>query len=291
MHHFLKSIGFSKAETKKDLKKIFQVVIDNYDEKILSEQENGQIFAQISKNFGCDMGISVCGEYDEQDKFQMDYYFPYFKGSGVTTQEHIIIDSHTGTDSYAGACDDVRLGVTLIFYLQNIAEYKKEMSRWPHLKDTEPIVLSGLASEGRILLPVKKDMEQVKIEQEATQIRNQLLMDAREGDEEAIENLTMEDIDTYSMICERIQTEDVFSIVDTYFMPCGVECDHYSILGEIVDCSSYRNTLTGEEIFQMSLNCNDLQFDICINVADMLGEPQIGRRFKGIIWLQGKLLF
>ena len=31
--------------------------------------------------------------------------------------------------------------------------------------------------------------------------------------------LTMEDIDTYTMITRRIQKEDVFSIVDSYFMP------------------------------------------------------------------------
>ena len=35
--------------------------------------------------------------------------------------------------------------------------------------------------------------------------------------------------------------------------------------------------------------CNDMQFDVCINKNDMLGEPKIGRRFKGIIWLQGQL--
>ena len=116
-----------------------------------------------------------------------------------------------------------------------------------------------------------------------------LVREARSGDEEAIENLTMEDIDTYSMISKRIQTEDVFSIVDSYFMPYGIECDQYNVMGEIMDCSSFRNTYTGEEVFQMTLSCNDMQFDVCINVKDMLGEPAIGRRFKGIIWLQGQL--
>ena len=99
----------------------------------------------------------------------------------------------------------------------------------------------------------------------------------------------MEDIDTYTMISKRIQTEDVFSIVDSYFMPYGIECDQYNVMGEIMDCSSFRNTYTGEEVFQMTLSCNDMQFDVCINAKDMLGEPGIGRRFKGIIWLQGQL--
>ena len=57
--------------------------------------------------------------------------------------------------------------------------------------------------------------------------RSQLLNAARKGDEDAIESLTLDDMDTYTAISKRIQKEDVFSLVDTYFMPYGVECDHY----------------------------------------------------------------
>ena len=291
MHSFLRSIGFSEMKTKKDLDIILNQVMDRYDEKVLAEAESGQLFAQISKDYGCDMGISVCGEYDENDEFQMEYYFPYFKGTGITTQEKMMVERHAGTESYAGACDDVRIGVTVIFYLQNGGEYKQQIGRGCELPDIQPVTLTGLAREGKILLPVQKDKEQVRIEQEATITRNQLMLDARSGDEEAIENLTMEDMDTYSMVCKRIQTEDVFSIVDSYFMPYGIECDQYNVMGEIMDCSSFRNTYTGEEIFQITLSCNDMQFDVCINAKDMLGEPAIGRRFKGIIWLQGQLHF
>ncbi len=71
---------------------------------------------------------------------------------------------------------------------------------------------------------------------------------ARNGDEEAMENLTMEDMDTYSMISERIVTDDVLSIVDSYFMPYGIECDQYSVMGEIVDFVNLR-------IFSQVRNC------------------------------------
>jgi len=26
---------------------------------------------------------------------------------------------------------------------------------------------------------------------------------------------------------------------------------------------------------------------VCINAKDLIGEPEEGRRFKGVIWLQG----
>ena len=80
-------------------------------------------------------------------------------------------------------------------------------------------------------------------------------------------------------------------MVDTYFMPYGVECDQYSILGEILDCNKVTNRLTSEKIYQMTVSCNDLIFNLCINEKDLYGEPEIGRRFKGSIWMQGYINF
>jgi len=159
------------------------------------------------------------------------------------------------------------------------------------LPNSQPLTLSGLAREGKILLPVEKDKEAVKIERELTKNRNHLIAAARNGDEEAMESLTMEDMDTYSMISQRIVTDDIFTIVDSYFMPYGMVCDQYSVMGEILDYMPFKNIITGEEIYQLTLDCNDMQFDVCINKEDLLGEPQIGRRFKGVIWLQGELHF
>ncbi|WP_368076768.1 DUF3881 family protein [Eubacterium sp. AF15-50] len=47
--------------------------------------------------------------------------------------------------------------------------------------------------------------------------------------------------------------------------------------------------MTGDKICLLTLDCNDLIYDVCINEKDLLGEPAIGRRFKGVIWMQGKV--
>lgn len=286
MHSYLRTVGFTHIN-KKELKEILDEISRTYDEKVIVESQEGTTFVEYSKNFGCDCGLSVCGELDESGSFEMEYYYPYFRGTGITTQEHVIVEKHAEKTSYAGACDDLRIGVTLIFYLQNPAEYQKEKGNLP--EKNQPLTLSGLAKEGKILFPVKKDTEQVKIEQEISKNRSHLIAAARNGDEEAMENLTMEDMDTYSMISQRISTDDIFTIVDSYFMPHGIECDQYNVMGEILEYMSFKNILTGEEIYQMTIESNDMQFDICINAKDLLGEPQVGRRFRGIIWLQGQL--
>ena len=290
MHSYLKTVGFSQITRRSEIKEIIRDVIASYDEKVCVENHPEGVFVQFSKNYGCDCGISVCGQYDENGEFHVEYYFPFFRGTGITSREKVTVERHTDKESYAGACDDLRIGVTMIFYLQNPAEYMLEKYKG-NLREGQPLTITGLAREGKILFPVQKDKEAVKVERELTKNRNNLIAAARNGDEEAMEDLTMEDMDTYSMISERIVTDDVFTIVDSYFMPHGIECDQYSIMGEILEYVTFKNILTGEELCQMTIECNDIQFDVCINKADLLGEPEVGRRFKGLIWLQGQLHF
>ncbi len=48
------------------------------------------VSVQFSKNYGCDCGIvPICGmNIDENDEeFRIEYYFPYFSGSGISSQE------------------------------------------------------------------------------------------------------------------------------------------------------------------------------------------------------------
>ena len=121
--------------------------------------------------------------------------------------------------------------------------------------------------------------------------RNNLIEAARNGDESAMETLTLEDIDLYSKISRRAMKEDLFSIIVSCFMPCGIECDQYSVIGEIKDVQKVQNIYTKEEIWVLKLECSELMLTIGINSQDLLGEPAVGRRFKGQIWLQGILNF
>ena len=74
-------------------------------------------------------------------------------------------------------------------------------------------------------------------------------------------------------------------------MPYGVECDQYAILGVILELEKMQNWKTGKELYRMRLDVNELIFDLCVPVDQLLGEPEVGRRFKGNIWLQGRLNF
>jgi len=287
LHKYLPAIGFSHIESRKEYENLIRLCAADATERSYTSNGEETMLAVFSKEFAPGLGISICGEYDEDSNFNYEYSFPYLKGTGITSTEDLTVERHADKESYAGVCDDMNVGITLIFYLQNIVPYirAKNTDILP-IKGTT-LTLSALSINGNIMMPIMKNEKIKAKEKRVKNSRDRLIKAARSGDEEAMENLTLDDMDTYSALATRIQKEDVFSIVDTYFMPYGVECDQYSILGVIQEYTLVENTLTGEYIYKMTLLCNELTFDLCINKEDLYGEPEIGRRFKGLIWLQG----
>ena len=289
MHKYMRAIGFSTLESRRKLQELLTDVVMSADRRAITTGQKNILLGDFCKNFADSLGISVCGEFDDEEKFIYEYYYPYLEGSGITSYEDVSVERHADKDSYAGVCDDIKVGISLIFYLENRIPYinAQTMGELPVRGTT--LTLSGLSVSGTIVLPIQKDEEQIQRVKQASVTRNNLMAAARKGDEDAIETLTLEDMDMYTTISKKIQTEDIFSLVDTYFMPYGVECDQYAILGEIVGMRKVKNRITGEEIYILSISCNELTFDVAINIIDLFGEPQIGRRFKGIIWLQGRI--
>ena len=287
----MRAIGFSHFENKKKLQDVLMDVIVNSDRHAITMNQENTLIGEFSKNFADNMGIAVCGEFDEEEKFTFEYYYPFLEGNGITSHEDISVERHADKESYAGICDDINVGISLIFYLRNRIPYIKAQStdKLP-IKGTT-LTLSALSVNGSVMLPIKKDKEQIQKVKKASATRSTLMAAARKGDEDAIETLTLEDMDMYTTISKRIQNEDVFSLVDTYFMPYGVECDQYSILGEIIGIRLTKNCLTDEKIYILTICSNELTFDVSINIIDLFGEPQVGRRFKGVIWLQGHINF
>ena len=76
MHQYLKAIGFDKIRTRNDLKKILNDVQDSFNHQTIVSYHPGEDFCEISKDYGQCMGISMCGELDENDVFKVAYYFP-----------------------------------------------------------------------------------------------------------------------------------------------------------------------------------------------------------------------
>ncbi len=294
MHSYLRAIGYSGIQNRTEEEALISKIVANASGLRLTMLNEKTAFVENSKDCTDFIGVTVRGELDmdlevQSEKFHAEHYFPYLVGSSISLQEHIYISKKVDTDAYHGMCEDSRVGVSLIFYLQNAVDYLK---RDPYAgMDNLSVSLSALSLGGHILLPVaEKKLERELIQRSGTK-RAQLLAEAKKGNQEAMENLTMEEFDLYAMVAERVKKEDVYSIVDTTFIPYGTESDVYTVLARIEDYRYVTNQDTGEELCLMQLCCNNIQFDLCINREDLWGEPDVGRRFRGTIWLQGRVDF
>lgn len=291
MHQYMNAIGFGNINSKRELKNILTQVRTSFTQHDLIAQDEEMDICEYQKEYGAGIGIAMFGDRDIHEEFEKNYYYPFFLGTGITSHANVYIERRMDREAYAGICEDMKVGINLIFHLQNTVELLKERQRAKKSVKYKSVTLSGLCNGGTILLPVLKDKEQEKRQKEEIHNRMMLVSAARTGDPAAIESLTMDDIDTYSKVSQRLVSEDVFSIVDTYIMPYGIECDHYSIMGEILELQIITNEYTKEEIYVMRLDVNELMFDICVPVKNVIGDAAVGRRFKGNMWLQGRINF
>ncbi|MDD6789609.1 MAG: DUF3881 family protein [Lachnospira sp.] len=249
-------------------------------------------------------------------------FVPFVDGQvlNVLPMDHIVVERLVRDESYVVDVGQVTSGVTLVFSLQNPGDYlglMEEMERLPgetrkfdvnarsDLGDMElqavgnAVSLGALALKGRILLPMSKERQeeypyfppfhQVRrpLEPDASQsqILDQLGARAEQSDRVYDRQLALA-----RCAGKRMNNgENLYSIVDTMFMPCGAECDLYSVLGEIEEVLEDRNRITGTELWILLLNCNGIRLTLTIPKKNCEGVPAKGRRFEGDIWLRGKV--
>ena len=193
MHQYLKAIGFGPIKKKAELKEILEQTRETFTHQMTVSYNEEADYCEFQKEYGQDVGITLCGELDDHDQFDMEYYFPYFQGSGVTTYADVSIEKRIEREQYVGICEDAKVGISLIFTMQNGVEYMKERQLGMMTGAPNGVTFSGLALSGRILLPVRKSETQMRFAREEAKTRKQLLSAARNGDQGAIETLTLEE--------------------------------------------------------------------------------------------------
>ena len=290
MHKFLKAVGFHTYEKKREIEKLLDTLAQDSENRKRISLDTDSNLCEIRAEVAPGLGIVMVGETDLEGQFQREYYYPYLVSQDVTSEAECSIQRHTEKETYAGLLDEFKVGISLIFYLDNMMEYRERTLDSETVK-VKAAKLTGFSVKGKILLPLHKTEKQIGRAQVASKDRSSLLEAAKNGDEDAMETLTIEDIDMYSQISRRVMKEDIYSIIDSCFMPCGVECDQYSVIGEIKQYEALKNKITGEEVYDLTLECSDLVFHVVIGRQDLLGEPKVGRRFKGQIWMQGTVIF
>lgn len=291
MHAYLPAIGFGQIKKKSQLQQLLSSVQSFTDQVRTIRLDEESSLVVYTKEVAPNIGMMICGEEDTQGSFQMEYYAPYINSDICSSQAECSIERKSAREAYDGVCDDARLGLNLIFAVNNFMEYRKYQVLEGFYPTVTGVCLSALCTQGKILLPILKRPEAARLAKKKEQGRQKLIEAAREGSQEAIDSLTIDDMNLSNKVGKLLNSCDIYTMVESSIMPCGMECDRYTIIGEIMSVVPLVNEISKEPLCQMDVMCNNISIRVLVNRAGLMGEPIAGRRFKGDIWLQGTANF
>lgn len=290
MHNYLRSIGFSNLNTKIQEEKLIGSIIANpTTKKLVSVKDSmDNLYAEYTMEFAKGIGIKLCGTMDADEKFHMDNYFPFVEGRYLSSLEPVYVEKKIDSLAFSGLCEDNRVGISLIFQVNNPADQLGALD----LEDPKSkLYLSGMSTEAMVILPTNNSFNLLNGNMSQKEV-TKMVAEARNGEKEAIEKLAYAELDAYMDISNRLSNkEDIFSIVESSIMPYGMESDLYKMVGLITEVGVYENKELREIIYRLKVLCNDMLFDIVVNKRDIEGHVLAGMRFKGVVWLQGKVIF
>ena len=121
MHKFLRTVGFSNYKKKHDIEKLLQDLIDQVDPSQIHKIQIDEVtnLCQVRAEMAHDMGLDIYGEMDEFGVVRPEYYVPYMLSHDSSSTADCSIQRHTDRETFAGLLDENRVGISLIFYMEN----------------------------------------------------------------------------------------------------------------------------------------------------------------------------
>ena len=293
MHKYLRAVGFSDPMNALDRLNLIDDIKTKsfYRAQAAGLEDPNELLTELRMDLAGGCGVSLVGNFNEENDFLAGQVEPYLMPEAPTTMEEVFVEERIDNRSFAGICDDLRIGTTLIFHLLNPVDFLR-FSAFEELPCPGTVVsLSALSIEGTVVLPLEKTPYDQQVILRRAYRRQKLMESAMDGDEQAMQTITTEDMDTYSDLLDKIPEYDILSLVDSFFMPSGADCDLFYILGEILACRQVKNPYTLDRIHILNIRSSGIEFTVAINDKDLYGQPEPGRRFKGVIWLQGTIEF
>lgn len=286
MHEYLRAVGFSEAHTRKQLKELVEWVLDKPERVSITSKSGGSNVAEASREVGGRAGVTVIGEVDEYGNIIPEYYFPYISSTRISSESVTSCTHESAREGYIGMCEDYRVGLALIFHVTNVVDVVRGMEDLD-LKFTR-VCFSALAKDATVILPLDQP-ERVPDRARNREEDAQLLENAAKGDIGAIAHVADEEIRRYKYIMEHLRDTDVFTMVESFFMPHGLESDQYYLMGTIQSANLVSNKMTGERFWRMLVESNGIPITVAVNEKDIQGVPQAHCRLKCHVWLTGAL--
>ena len=285
MDTYFRSVGFTRVRTQNQMKLLGEYIFQNPDWRYIQSKNCSNVSLDYYKEYADNMGISIKGVIDNNEKVDIQKVNPFFFTSNIVEVEDLNIESHRG--EYFVTCYHEKTGNDIAFYLHNALDYKENHIKKPSTK----VNIVGLSVYGKIILPVYRDPENEPYRQKEEDYYRSLVKGSRSGDESYTRKLNEYERKTNEAIKERLLSEDFLTVVEGFFLSSYEEYPNYYVLGDIMSVETIHNVETDEDLYLFMLDILGVNLEVCINAKDLMGIPSVGMRFMGQCWLQGKVLY
>ena len=123
MHKFLRAAGFSMYTKKKDIEKLLDLLERQPSVTKCVQVDEESNVCEMRTEVAPGLGISIVGELKEEGNFEREFYFPYLESDVGGSTEECSVQRHTEKETYAGMVDENKVGISLIFYIQNFLDF------------------------------------------------------------------------------------------------------------------------------------------------------------------------
>ncbi|GEM_PF-6413302 len=288
MHRFLRSIGFDSGIRRSEELALFDRLALQSGGKELFDLDGESLIdirsVEVCPGSGASVvltGIVTGGQYTVTGAHPCVQPHTYNPGMEA------VISKHYAGDHYMGECVNGRTGLSLIYYMPDLAYIRRNRI----VCDTrykKTIGFSACGVNAMVLYPIEKS-DGVRSGMERLYRRRRKAGDGIEnGSDTAYENAAIEEFFQHDLACEAVWSKDLYSVVDKTLAPRGVFCDEYRVLGYIEKIEKHTNGFTGNDFYIIDLNTNnDVKLTLAVAENNLRGVPSQGMRLRCDIWLTG----
>lgn len=309
MDVFMRSVGFTRIGFFENVANIKKEIAETPDKKVVLGYGTEGLFVELYKMYGNGIGILARGIMDDYENITIESCEAFAVAETDLAVNKYVVE--LANNQPLIVFEDVGTGNELVFALQNRIDYIKDEQRFInhgrsvlYSKDLgivkRKVNYVAFSVYGSIILPVHKpsggsfeDTEEVyeaaPKSGSGTGIQNPFIRLAQ-NDEEALELLQSYADEVMKDIGDRLEDEDLLSVIEGFFLPMGEKETDYSVLGEIEAIEQLTNERTKEKILRLSLNITGSKMQLLINNRDLVGHPIPGMRFMGTCRLRGTVL-
>ena len=151
---------------------------------------DGEKLIELRRMVGKNIGIAWNGTSAGPGVLDVDCYNPFVYGQYNNIHEDVSVEKRYSDNLFLGACEDLRVGVSIIFSVQNSMDIMPIYLAKERLPKYTSVIFSALSLDGTILLPIKMAPGDENKKKQALKRRTNLISAARQGDESAMEALT-----------------------------------------------------------------------------------------------------